>query len=214
MKENSRIEILDALRGFCILLVIAYHLGYNLVAGGYLPEKTLYNPLLAVLRPLFAGIFVVLAGVSSRFSKNNFKRGGLLLLCAGAVSLAAYINNTPIWFGILHLLAACVFLYAFLEKLRITLPAVLIGAFFLARFGITVWPVLKSYDYFPIVPWGFVFFAGVILGGPIKDGLFPKWFYGLKVPVLPAVGRRTLVIYLAHQPVLYGLMLLFETAAG
>lgn len=171
-----------------------------------IPEGALYNPVLNILQPFFAGVFIVLAGVSSRFARSNFKRGLQLLGCAALVTAVSLIAAAPIWFGILHLLAACILLYAVLEKLRVTVPAVMLCAFFLAWFGINRWPVLPSADYFPIVPWGFAFFFGVLLGGPIRDGKLPEWFYAAKIPVLPAIGRKTLLIYLLHQPVLYGIL--------
>ncbi len=204
--KKERIGILDALRGLCILLVIAYHLGFNLVGREILPEGVLYNPLLNILQPFFAGVFIALAGISSRFSKDNFRRGRGLAGCALLVTAVSLFVRAPILFGILHLLAACVLLYTLLESLRVTVPAVLLAAFLLPRFGITQWPAVVSYDYFPLVPWGFVFFFGVWLGGPIKDRKLPERFYTMKIPVLPAIGRKTLLIYLLHQPVLYILL--------
>ena len=232
-----RIQLLDALRGFCILLVIAYHFGYNLVAREYIPREALYNPVLDVLQPFFAGVFIVLAGVSSRFSRSNLKRGLLLLGCAllvTAVSFAALPDpglslravfgfyqpaegeqiGVPVMFGILHLLAVCILLYALLEKMRLTAPAVVLSAFFLLRSGVTAWPEVPSADYFPLVPWAFAFFFGVWLGGPIREGTFPPWFYQMKIPVFPAIGRRTLLIYLLHQPALYGILWIAETVIG
>ena len=35
--------------------------------------------------------------------------------------------------------------------------------------------------------------------------IFPKWFYTARAPHLAAVGRHALVIYVLHQPLLYGL---------
>ena len=236
-KERSRIQLLDALRGFCILLVVAYHFGYNLVAREYIPREALYNPVLDFLQPFFAGVFIVLAGVSSRFSRSNLKRGLLLLGCAllvTAVSLVILPDpglslraafgfyqpaegeriGLPVVFGILHLLAACILLTALMEKWRLTVPVVILGAFFLLRSGITVWPEVLSADYFPLVPWAFAFFFGVWLGGPVREGKFPPWFYEVKIPVFPAIGRRTLPIYLLHQPVLYGLLWIAEAVRG
>jgi uncharacterized membrane protein len=210
----KRIQFLDALRGFCIILVIAYHCGINLVMWGYLPAGAVDNLALNILQPFFAGIFIVLAGISSRFSRGNLKRGLLLLGCAMLVTAAGLIIGVPIWFGILHLLAACVLLYTLLEKLRITAPAVALGAFFALYFGLTVWPDVISADNFPLLPWGFLFFFGVWLGGPIREGKFPGWFYNVKIPVFPAIGRKTLLIYLLHQPVMYGILWLAETFIG
>lgn len=278
---SERIQILDALRGFCILLVIAYHFGYDLVARGYIPNGALYNPVLDILQPFFAGVFIALAGVSSRFSRSNLKRGLILLGCAalvtavsfvtlpdpwlsvrtvfgheptgaeigelvasgkitlhpsiaenldkidriltpeeiGSYALSCYENpypliGSPILCGILHLLAACILLYTLLEKLRVTFPAVLLGAFLLLFFGVTEWPQWPSADYFPLVPWAFVFFFGVWLGEPIRKREFPAWFYRAKVPLFPTIGRHTLVIYLAHQPVLYGVLWVIDRVMG
>ncbi|MCL2082189.1 MAG: DUF1624 domain-containing protein [Oscillospiraceae bacterium] len=203
---GERIQLLDALRGLSILLVVAYHFGYDLVVAGILPYEILANPVLAFFQPFFAGLFILLAGVSSQLSKNNLKRALVLTAAALLVTAASLFAGSLITFGILHLLTACVLLYALLEKLRLTLPAVLLAGFLLSYFEITRFPVVASADYFPIVPWGFLFFFGVFLGVPIKQGKFPDWFYSLSIPVFPWIGRRTLLIYLLHQPVLLGVV--------
>ena len=209
---KERIQFLDALRGGSILLVVAYHFGYNLVLLNHLPIGVLYHPLLRFLQPFFAGLFILLAGISSRLSKNNLKRGFGLLLCALLITTVSYFAGMLITFGILRLLAVCILLYTLLEKLRVTMPVVLMSSFLLLFFRIFQWPRWSSADYFPLVPWGFLFFLGVWLGDPIREGKFPNWFYKVKIPFLPAIGRKTLIIYLAHQPVLFGLLFLFEWA--
>ncbi|MDR0670796.1 MAG: DUF1624 domain-containing protein, partial [Oscillospiraceae bacterium] len=62
----SRVALIDAVRGLSILLMVAYHAGYDLVGAGLLPRGLLFNPLLSVLQPFFAGVFILLAGVSAR----------------------------------------------------------------------------------------------------------------------------------------------------
>ena len=62
-----------------------------------------------------------------------------------------------------------------------------------------------STDYFPLLPWVFVFLLGTWAGKYIKAGRMPAWFYQTDCPPLAAVGRHSLVIYVLHQPVLYGL---------
>lgn len=284
---KNRIPLLDALRGLSILLMIAYHAGYDLYARGVIPEHVLYNPLLDSLVVLFAGLFIVLAGVSSRFSHNNLRRGLLTLGCAVIVTLGSLfplaspwlslrsalgfrVTNTEIWtfveehqvplknevwteiaklgddpgterlgeavlryyhpttilgtpvvIGILHLLSACMLLYWLLdfvsrklrrspEDLSLILGIPLLGAFIAVYYAQGFWPDIPSADYFPIIPWGLLFFLGVVLGGPIKDRRWPKWFYRFNIPFFPAVGRRTLLIYMAHQPVLYGLLFILD----
>lgn len=61
-----------------------------------------------------------------------------------------------------------------------------------------------STDYFPLLPWIFVFLLGTWAGKYIKEGRLPRWFYEAKCPPLAGVGRHSLLIYMLHQPVLYG----------
>lgn len=61
-----------------------------------------------------------------------------------------------------------------------------------------------SADYFPLIPWGFIFLCGTALSKPILAEKFPAWFYTFKTPVLDFLGRHTLLIYIAHQPLIFG----------
>lgn len=65
-----------------------------------------------------------------------------------------------------------------------------------------------SADYFPLLPWMFVFFVGAFFGIPVKARRMPAFFYKRHVPPLAVVGRYTLWIYLLHQPVLMGICML------
>lgn len=60
-----------------------------------------------------------------------------------------------------------------------------------------------SADYFPIFPWLFIFMAGTAVGRRFKQGRIPQWFYPAHVPPIAFCGRHSLIIYLAHQPVIY-----------
>lgn len=65
---------------------------------------------------------------------------------------------------------------------------------------------ISSADYYPLLPWIFLFFAGVFVGRYIRAGRFPGWFYRLHFPRLAWIGRHTLWIYLIHQPVLFAVL--------
>ena len=65
-------------------------------------------------------------------------------------------------------------------------------------------PGFYSADYFPLLPWGFIFLCGTALSKPILDRKFPAWFYHVRIPFLDFIGKHTLLIYIVHQPVLYG----------
>ena len=67
-----------------------------------------------------------------------------------------------------------------------------------------------SSDYFPLLPWAFAFLAGVSFGTIVKSGRCPAFFYKLHCRPLAFIGRHTLIIYLAHQPIVYGLLMLLS----
>ncbi len=60
-----------------------------------------------------------------------------------------------------------------------------------------------SADYFPIIPWIFLYLFGFELWRWIADKGFDR-FFRLRIPVLDFIGRHSLSIYLIHQPLLYG----------
>lgn len=69
----------------------------------------------------------------------------------------------------------------------------------------------RSSDYFPMIPWLFLFVAGSYVGDWFKGGKLPKGFYRSHMPMLSFLGRHSLVIYMLHQPVTYGVLyLMFE----
>ena len=61
-----------------------------------------------------------------------------------------------------------------------------------------------SADYFPLLPWSFIFLCGTALSKPILARKFPAWFYTFRTPFLDVIGKHTLSIYILHQPILYG----------
>lgn len=66
----------------------------------------------------------------------------------------------------------------------------------------------SSADYFSFLPWIFLFISGFFLCSLIKRlKTSPKFLY-FKIPVFEWIGRRALIIYLAHQPILYAITML------
>ncbi len=57
-------------------------------------------------------------------------------------------------------------------------------------------------DYFPLMPWMFCFLGGTFLG-QYRDRL-PAWCCRTHLKPLAVIGRHSLIIYLAHQPIIYG----------
>lgn len=63
-----------------------------------------------------------------------------------------------------------------------------------------------SSDYFPLLPWGWLFLAGSFAGRPVFATASPAWLFRSRLPALAWIGRHSLWVYLLHQPVLLGMM--------
>lgn len=91
---------------------------------------------------------------------------------------------------------------------RIFLPSQLYANYLTAYFGFAPKGFYSS-DYFPLLPWVFLFWAGVFLHWALgRHRMEP-----LRRSVCPALGwlgRHSLVAYLLHQPVIYGLLLILD----
>ena len=111
---------------------------------------------------------------------------------------------------------ACLFLFAFtwgisdgyvgfFELIKIKLPTFLYQTSFLFPIGFRN-AAFYSSDYFPLLPWAFLFFAGSFLGVAFRQGEMPEFFYNRHVGFLRVLGKHALVIYILHQPLLYALL--------
>lgn len=227
MEQGKRIELMDATRGLALCLMVLHHGLYDLCAFCGLPWVWFYHPVLVLLHYIFAGLFILLSGISSNFSRSNVRRGLKALAVSLGITLVTYIIKMPVYFGVLHLLGSCMLLYGLTERFWRRLPAPVIpvlcgtGILCTARLvngypteiphlwmlGLTTADFYSS-DYFPLLPWSFVFLLGAWAGHYIRLGLLPRWFYEAKAPRLAAVGRRSLLIYVLHQPILYALTML------
>ncbi|MBQ8208967.1 MAG: DUF1624 domain-containing protein [Clostridia bacterium] len=228
-QRKKRIDAIDALRGLAVVLMFFHHFFYDLVEFLDAPEWLFTNPVFNVLHYVFAGVFIGLCGVSSRFSRSNVKRGIITLIAATVISVVTHFMGMPILFGVLHLLAFCMLFYGITGRLWEKLPMWIMPVFTVLGTVISAWCVnnietesenlwilgwtydgFVSHDYFPLFPWIFVFLFGTWLGYYIKEHRFPEKFYTLSIPVLPQIGRQALIIYIVHQPILYGITMVIK----
>ncbi len=69
-------------------------------------------------------------------------------------------------------------------------------------------PGFSSSDYFPLLPWIFLFFTGYFLNGCVKNLLPKVKVLRLDIPVLSFIGKHSLLIYLLHQPIIYVILMI------
>lgn len=97
--------------------------------------------------------------------------------------------------------------YLFFENfLRIDLPDALYQTSYLFPLGFYS-ASFHSADYFPLLPWLFLFLAGSFMGRYAKAGAFPEFTYRSHSKFLQMAGRNSLWIYILHQPVFYAVLL-------
>jgi len=234
-EKKKRIEIIDALRGFAIMLMVIHHALYNTWAFLDAPYWLYSNPVFNVLQGFFIGLFIIISGVSSRFSRGNVERGSIVIVIAMIITYVTVRMEMPIYFGILHLLGFLMIFYGLTRKLWDNIPRkiapfiyiALVIAATLARvylsptsdnpvlsdlLSVLGWyqPGFINFDKQVILPWIFIFLLGTWVGEYIREGRFPARFYEIKVPFFPFVGRNALLIYVLHQPVLFGMTMIIS----
>lgn len=244
---KTRLHLLDALRGFLMIHMIAFHGMWNLVylfgvrapwyrsAAGYIWQQ------------FICWSFILLSGFCWSMSRNHLKRGLMVFGGGAVVSLVTCLlmPESRILFGVLTCIGSCMLLMIPFEKLLRTIPAGIGAAAAFALFALlrncaqgtlgfeklvighlpdTLYrnyltaylgfpqPSFFSTDYFPLIPWFFLFVTGYFLFRLTSEkGWNEKLFARGQFPLLNFLGRHSLMVYLLHQPVLYGLgILIFE----
>ena len=211
--------------------MIAWHFINDLTLVHIIPPPFLRTPLMELLRYAIVGSFIAISGVCARLSKRPLRRGLIVLAAALLVSAVTYLIGAPVYWGILHLLGVCMLLYAAARRRWEALPEIYACGAALLVFALTfVLPIrvrvgvpflfplglrtaaFASADYYPLLPWGALFFAAAAAGERLGD-MPPEKKYASAPRALAWLSRRSLLIYLVHQPVLLALAALLQRAA-
>ena len=135
----------------------------------------------------FLGTAMLLTGVLEPLLKKVMPAVGL------AVSAVLFAVCYPVGLG-----------WVGLGGWKLMLPQSLYANYFTAFFGFYPdW--FYSADYFGLLPWLFLFWAGYYLHKAVGR----RRMEPLRRPVCPALGwmgRHSLLLYLLHQPVIYGVL--------
>jgi len=77
-------------------------------------------------------------------------------------------------------------------------------------FGYPNWSAFPPMDFYPLLPWILLFFAGGYAGIWIVKHSLPNWIKRVHARPLVYCGQHTMVIYLLHPVVLYPAILLIK----
>ena len=232
--QKKRIWELDAFRGLCILGMVVVHFLYDIANTYSVPE--LENSALFAFVRLWGGVlFLLLSGICVTLGSHPIRRG-LIVLSAGLVCSAVtwamvLLQMAPerliIYFGVLHCLGVCMLLWPLFRRIPDWLTLLLaiamcaVGLYWRDHTPLVSWWTMPfgappagfaTSDYFPLFPNLGFFLLGSLLGKRLyknKVTLFPKVnenFFLIRF--LTFCGRYSLFIYLLHQPVLTGILML------
>jgi len=216
-----RIDELDSLRATALVLMLVLNFVTDLNHFGIMNTETgdQWWWLARIAASLFVGISGVSYFLAHRLEYDFTKTSGRtkrLIFWAFVITIITYIFEPSAYvrFGVLHLLAlASIVAFPVARKPEFALGIGLILLIIpLSSNSNLVWLGLRetgfiAVDYFPLNPWLGIFFIGLALasriypeGKPLTEIQWPeKWLW---------FGRNTLTIYVIHQPILIGLLVL------
>ncbi len=201
---RQRFWEIDVLRGVAIIMMIVYHLMFDLTFYGIYHIDLWSLPIQIFLYPI-GTLFLLLVGVSLTISyhrayekltpwqlRKKFILRGLLIFAGGMVITLVtwlYLPQEYIVFGVLHCIGVSIILaYPFIE-LRVT--ALLLGSICIVSgvyllttvtvdFPWLLWAGFTpqnfaTLDYFPLLPWFGVILIGIFLGLSLYQGYTRKF---------------------------------------
>lgn len=197
-QQVSRFWELDALRGVAIIMMVIFHLMWDLWFFGVLPDVELYAGFWKYFQRTTATLFIGLVGVSLTVSyrrkrrRSNatgslfpyFARRGLTLIAWGVLfHLVVWtLGIGVVHFGVLHLIGTSIILaYPFLTlrwpNLFLGLGIIALGGYVAGIHPDTAWWVwlgmhpipYAAVDYFPLIPWFGVVLLGIFIGNTLYD---------------------------------------------
>jgi uncharacterized membrane protein len=231
--STPRALVLDAWRGGASILMIIYHFCYDLNYFKMVAFDFSHQPVWLSFRAVIVTLFVGIVGISLHLATANglkfhafIKRLMILLCCAILISIisAVLFKTRFIFFGILHFIAlASVLGLLFIRWFWFNL----LGGLSLLVIGIKMqhpwfnhpilqWVGLMTYkppteDYVPLLPWFGIILLGLFVGKILhQQGYWYRQVSSSWVPRLAVIGQHSLLIYLVHQPLLMGGLLIVQ----
>jgi uncharacterized membrane protein len=217
VKQNSRSLIVDAIRGFTVVLMIIFHFSFDLNLFGFLEFDIIKNPFWYLFPRLIVFLFLFTAGLALSLAHKNgvqwisfWKRLALIVFWAAVISITTHhlYPDNWIYFGTLHAIAVVSFFsLPFLKHPKVSLFVALV--LFIPSIAMDLnipWIELShsSWDYISPFPWMGASLIGIFAAH--------KGFYKIIIPEnriiksLKYLGEHSLFIYLLHQPVLFGIL--------
>lgn len=228
----GRLLGLDAARTLAVVCMVIFHFTFDLALFGYIARDTMSQPFWYYFARMIAGSFLFLSGISLWLAHGRAIRWPAFwrrwaMIAASAVLVTAgsiwFVPGGPIWFGILHAMAATALIGLVALRLPWPLILALAAVIFAAAWGPRfpafdplwlVWTGLAETrpmmgDYVPLIPWAAPALAGIATAKALRLDQWRGTAPSRLARTLTFAGRHSLIIYLVHQPILFGLFNLY-----
>lgn len=216
-KFNSRSLIIDAIRGFTVILMIFFHFCFDLNNFKFIDVDIIHGTFWFALPRIIVFLFLFAVGMSLTLANHDeihwrlfWKRFFKISMFAALISLVTYfiIPENWIYFGTLHAIATIsIMSLPFLKKPTLSLTTALFLFIPSIIFDKNIpWITLphQSWDYIAPFPWLGAALLGIFA---VHKGLHLQAIPdNLPTRSLNFLGKYSLVIYLIHQPILFGIV--------
>ncbi len=232
--RTLRIPAVDQLRGLAVVAMVVYHFAWFCDDAGLVELAVRRSPGWRSFQRAIAGTFfglvgvgLVLAGGAAAPLGPMLRRLGRIAAGAAVVTAASLVLDPRrvVVFGILHSIAVCSLIGRPLLRLPTVALAGLGAALVAAGAGLRLaafdhpalhWTGLSprvppTFDIQPLLPWLGVVLWGAVLGRALRDraaGAARAGVPGALGRGLGWLGRHSLWAYMAHVPVLVGIVAL------
>lgn len=212
-QQSLRYRLLDELRGLDLISMMLYHGMWDVVFLFGIPQKWYIGRPGFLWQQSICWVFLLLSGFCLPMGRHPFKRGAVVFGAGAmvtAVTLLFLLRRIPPAVGVV--LSAALFWVTYptmrgfwnLPGGRLALPQALYANGLTAYLGFMPKDFFST-DYFPLLPWLFLFWVGYFLHQLAgRAGMEP--LRRSVCPPLGWMGRHSLVIYLLHQPVILGVL--------
>ncbi len=227
---QERVQTIDFIKGVDIVFMVIFNYSVTLSYLGliHIQPDLFYRSFPLII----ASIFIFLSGSTAYISLQNDEknfgrrylfRGIKLFIFATFITIFTkmFVPDGTIYFGILHFFAISSFLVPIFIKYdkfnSIAGVLIILSGIYLQMkefsFTYLLWlgfipENFTTFDYFPLIPWMGVLLLGISFGKSIIDRTGHIEFKSEMAKAFIFFGKKSLTLYLIHQPVLIFFLML------
>ena len=192
------------------LILIALGSAITLITVAFMPSQAIHYGILT-----FMGIATLFMIPLDRLWNRNNTESNTIESPAGTPYNSKFGKNKPVLTELFHIVI-CLIIFAVTKHMPhgyigtryhilVHMPDALYKYAALAPLGFPA-PGFGSADYFPVIPWIFMYLTGFHLGNILFDRDSFIKIGNKRIPFLSWLGTKSLLVYIIHQPVCFGIV--------